>query len=49
MPRNTPKKDRNSTYKMLSIAKKMEILQQANSPGATDRGVAKVHRISATL
>jgi len=48
MPRHTPNKERNSTYKMLSIAKKFEILHQANSPGASDRGVAKFHGISAT-
>ena len=47
MPRNTPKKERNATYKMLSISQKMEILQEANSSGATDRGVAKRHGISA--
>ena len=49
MPRNTPKMDINSTYKMLFIAKKMEILQQANSHSATNCGVAKVHGITATL
>ena len=48
MPRNTPKKERNATYKMLSISQKMEILQEANSSGATDCGVAKRHGISAT-
>ena len=42
MSRNTPKEERNATYKMLSIAQKMEIIHEGNSSGATKRGVGSV-------
>lgn len=41
-------KERSATYKTLTIAKKLEILDEANVPGVSDRSVAKCHNVSRT-
>ena len=46
MPRNPKPKQRLSTYKTLSISKKLAILEEANKDGVSDRSIATKHGIS---
>ena len=48
MPRTNPTKERASSYKTLTIGRKLEILHEANLSDVSDRSVAVKHEIFIT-
>ena len=48
MPGKIVKKPRPSSYKTLTIARKLEIVKEANVPGVSDASIGRKHDVSPT-